>query len=78
MAKKIFEQRERNIPAAQASSVSREEPESEVASSSRNSPVSAINGQLPFLILDETSKSFPKLNETGRSLLIKFRPPLNM
>jgi hypothetical protein len=31
--------------------------------------------QLPFLILDETSKSFPKFNTTGRSLLIKFRSP---
>ena len=27
------------------------------------------------MILDETSKSFPKFNATGRSLLIKFGPP---
>jgi hypothetical protein len=37
--------------------------------------LSEIIEQLPFLILDETSKSFPKFNATGRSLLIKFRPP---
>jgi len=66
---------ERVIPTAQFPSVSREEPESEVASSIRNSPVSEISNQLPFLILNETSKSFPKFNATGRSLLIKFRPP---
>jgi len=28
-----------------------------------------------FFILDETSKSFPKFNATGRSLLINFRLP---
>jgi hypothetical protein len=28
--------------------------------------------ELPFMILDETTKSFPKFNATGRSLLIKF------
>ena len=27
------------------------------------------------MILDETSKPFPKFNTTGRSLLIKFRSP---
>ena len=37
--------------------------------------MSEISEQLPFLILDETSKSFLKFNATGRSLLIKFRPP---
>ena len=77
MSKKLFLNREKVIPTAQAPSVSREEPESEVASSSRYIPVSGISEQLPFLLLDETSKSFAKLNATGRSLLIKFRPPLN-
>ena len=33
-----------------------------------------ISEQLPFLILDETSKSFPKFNATGRILLIMLRP----
>jgi hypothetical protein len=28
--------------------------------------------QLPFTILDETIKSFPKFNTSGRSLLVKF------
>ena len=34
-----------------------------------------MSEQLPFLILDETSKYFPKFYATGRSLLIKFRTP---
>ena len=75
MAKKIFEQIEIVIPTARAPSVCMEEPDSAVDSSSRNSPVSIISQQLPVLILDETGKSFPKINATGRSLLIKFRPP---
>jgi len=29
--------------------------------------------QLPLIILDETSKPFPKFNKTGRNLLIKFK-----
>jgi len=41
MAKKILLNRERVIPAAQVPSVRREEPDTEIASSSiRNSPVS--------------------------------------
>ena len=36
--------------------------------------MSEISEQPPFLILDETSKPFPKFHATGRSLLIKFRP----
>ena len=36
--------------------------------------MSGIRVQLPFKILDETTKSFPKCNAYGRSLLIKFRP----
>jgi hypothetical protein len=34
-----------------------------------------VSEQLAFRILDETSKSFPKFNATGRSLLIKFNCP---
>ena len=67
--------RERVIPTAQVPSVSREETESEVASSSRNSPLSEISEHLSFLILDETSKYFSIFNATGRSFLIKFKPP---
>ena len=74
MAEKKFLNGERAIANAQVPSVSREEPESEIASSSGNSPLSEIREQLPFLILDETMKSFPKFNSTGRGFLIKFRP----
>jgi len=74
MAKKMFLNRERIISSAQVSSVRREEPDTEIASSSIwNNPVS--EKQLPFKILDETSKSFPKFNATGRSLFIKFNSP---
>ena len=55
MVQKLFLNRKRVIPSAQAPSVGMVEPESEVASSSKNSPVSEISEQLPFLILDETS-----------------------
>ena len=34
-----------------------------------------MSEQLTFRILDQTSKSFPKFNVTGRSLLIKFNSP---
>jgi len=49
--------------------------EEEIASSSRSSLVSETTEQLTFMILDETSKSFRKLNATGRSLLIKLKSP---
>jgi hypothetical protein len=42
-------------------------------STSRNNSESQTK-ELP-LILDETSKSFPKFNTTGRSLIIKFKLP---
>jgi len=70
MAKKMFLKRERATPNTRVSSIRREGPESEVASSSGNNPVSDIREKLRFMILDETSKSFPKCNETERSLLI--------
>ena len=38
--------------------------------------MSEISEQPAIVILDVTSKSFPKFNATGRSLLIKFRPPI--
>ena len=63
MAKKVFLNRERAIPTAEVPSVNREE----VASTSRDNTVSE---QLSFLILNKTSKCFPKFNATGRSLLI--------
>ena len=75
MAKKVFLDRERAIPTVHAPSVSREEPDFEVTSSSRNIFGSETTKELPFLILDETSKIFPKFNTTGRSLIIKFKLP---
>jgi len=68
MAKKVFLSSERAIPSPQIHSVSREE----IASTSKNN---SLSEQLPFMILDETSKSFPKFNATGRSLLIMFNSP---
>ena len=71
----MFLNRERAIPTDQVPSVSREEPDFEIASSSRNSVWSETTEQLPFIILDETSKSFPKFNTIGRSKLINFKSP---
>ena len=72
MAKKIILNRARAIPTPEAPSVSREE----IAhSSSRNISASETAEELPFRILDETSKSFTKFNATRRSLLMKFNTP---
>jgi len=67
MAKKGFLSRERTIPSAQIPSISKEE----IASTSKNNPWSE---QLPFMILEETSKSIR--NASGRILLIKFNSPV--
>jgi hypothetical protein len=76
IAKKLFLNRERGIPTAQVPSIRREEPDSEVPSSpSRNSPRSVTSEQLHLTILDESSKSFPKFNGTGLSVLINFSSP---
>jgi len=50
----LFLKRERTTQTAQAPSISREEREEVVASSSRNNHVSEIRKQLHFMILDET------------------------
>ena len=69
MAKKIILNWARAIPTTETPPVSR----GEIApSSSRNTSASE---KLRFKILDETFKSFPKFNTTGRSLLIKFNSP---
>jgi hypothetical protein len=52
-----------------------EQTEPETVLPDRTSPKHEISDELPFQILDETSKSFPKFNTTGRSLLIKFNSP---
>jgi len=69
MAKKMILNRARAISTTVAPSVSREDI---APSTSRNIPASETAKQLPFRILDETFKSFPKFNTTGSSLLIKF------
>jgi hypothetical protein len=58
VVKKVFLNRERPIPTAQAPSVRREE----IPTSNKYSPVSE---QLSFMILNETSKYFPKCSKTG-------------
>jgi len=62
----MFLNRDRTIPTTEALSVSREDI---APSTTRSIPASE---QLPFRILDDTSRSYPKFNATGRSLRIKF------
>jgi len=69
MATKKILKRASVITTIEAPCVSREE---KAPSSSRNIAASETAELLPFKILDETSKTFPKFNATGRSLLIKF------
>jgi len=69
MAKKMILNRTRAIPTTKAPSVSREDI---APSTSSNIHASETAKQLPFRVLDETFKSFPIFNTTGRSLLIKF------
>jgi hypothetical protein len=76
MAKKLFLNRERAIPFVQVPHVRKDELDTDIASSSVwNSSVAETAVQLPFQILDEISKSFPKFNTTGGSMLIRFRTP---
>jgi len=70
MAKKRFLNRAMAIPTA----VNRDE-EVIATSSSRRSQVSETTEQLPFMILDETSKYFQTFIATGLSLFIKFKSP---
>jgi hypothetical protein len=66
MAKNLFLKRERAIPTAEAPSLSREESDSGIAySSGRSSSVLGTTRQVPFMILDETSKSFQNLTRPG-------------
>ena len=48
MAKKMFPNRERGIPNTQVPSVSRQDPESDIANASRDSPLSGMPEQLPL------------------------------
>jgi hypothetical protein len=69
MAKKMILNKARTIP----NSLNRDKNVAPL--SSRTSLASETTKQLPFKILDETSKSFPKFNATGRSFLIYFNTP---
>jgi hypothetical protein len=75
MAKKLFLDRHREFPTSEVPSVMEERTQSETVLPDRSSPEPEMLDELPFQILDETSKSFPKFNATGRSLLIKFNSP---
>jgi hypothetical protein len=74
MAKKMFLTRQRAIPTTEIPPVTAGRTELEAGPSS-GSTSSRRADELPFMILDETTKSFPKFNATGRSLLIKFNSP---
>jgi hypothetical protein len=75
MAKKMFPARQRAILTTEVLSLSRSRTESVIGLSSRSSLGSVTSLQSPFTILYKTSKSFPKFNATGCSLLIKFNSP---
>jgi len=73
MAKNLFLNRERAIPSAQVPFVRREEPDTEIASSSsRNTSVAETTVQLPFRILDETSL-FQNLTRPGEACLLSLK-----
>jgi hypothetical protein len=72
MTKKMFLDRERAIPTTKVPPVSTGRTESEAGTSDRSAPLLGIADELPFMILDETTKFSPKLNATGLSLLFKF------
>ncbi len=75
MAKKMFLNRQEALSTTQVPTISRNRTKHAIASYSRNIVGLGTSVQLPFRILDETSKRFPKFNVTGRSLLIKFNSP---
>jgi hypothetical protein len=67
----MFLTRQQAIPNTEVPPVSAGRTESEAGLSGGSIPSSRIADELPFMILEETTKSFPKFNATGRSLLIK-------
>jgi hypothetical protein len=77
MAKKMFMNRQRAFPTSEVPSLTEGRTEPEASSPDINNPALETAVELPFEILDETSKSYPKFNSTGRSLLIKFNPQEN-
>jgi hypothetical protein len=72
MAKRMLLDRQRAIPTTEVPLVSAGRTESEADPSDRSTQLSGTADELPFVILEETIKSFRKFNATGRTFLIKF------
>jgi hypothetical protein len=75
MSKKVFLSRHSTVPVNEQPSISVDRNYTQTVMSVRSTAGSERAEQLHFLILDETTKSFPTFNTTGRSLLIKFNSP---
>ena len=63
------------MPTTQVPTISSSHMEPGITMSNRNILESVTSVQLPFRILDETCKSIPLFNATGRRLLIKLKAP---
>ena len=61
------------MPATLVPAISSSHMEPAIESPNRNILESGTSVELPFTILNETTKFFPKFNATRRSLLIKFK-----
>jgi hypothetical protein len=69
----MFLTRQRAIPTTEVPPVNVGRKESE-ASPSSGSTSPRMADELPFMISDETTKSFPKFNATGRRFLLNLTP----
>jgi hypothetical protein len=74
MAKKLFLDNHREFPISEIPSVMEERTEPETVLPDRSSPEHEISDELPYEILDETSKSFPKLNQAGLVCSLNLTP----
>jgi hypothetical protein len=72
---KLFLRRQKAMPLAQVPYVSRGQSLSAITVTSGNSLLFYTKVQLPFNILDRTSKYFPKFKATGRRMMVKFNSP---
>jgi hypothetical protein len=64
--------RQKDIHTSPMPAISKNRTQSRITSSNRNTLGPEMAVQLPYRILEVTTKTFPKFNATGRSLLIKF------
>jgi hypothetical protein len=71
----MFMNKQRTFPSSEVPSEMEGRTDLEAISRDINSQVSDTAVEQPFKILNETMKSFPQFNATGRSLLIKFNSP---